>query len=676
MLALGSTGLGGRVSVLRWWIWWTIALVLVCSAACSGDTQERRTAEAALPTKPADSTDAGDYPPGAMPELVEHLRLSLASTPDASDGGGRAWLEQMPGDPQFAIAGTPGRFRLIYEVGPEGISVGGMIYFQVSPFWEWSTPQVEDPNGAGYTVLTTSDEEIQLDASTLDEQLLGLRVSGRALRAGDRITIVYGAGPAGAMADILAEKNSRFWFAVDGDGNGFRTFLEDSPGIDVLPAEPVTFLITLPSISRPGEPFRITVAALDLHANAGYPFEGKITLTNTPEKVEVEMEEPVVFVASDHGSKTFEAIVREPGVVRMHVESENGLTGDSNPMLVTPDGQNIFWGDLHGHTSLSDGTGTVEDYFTYARDVSALDVVAITDHDHWGILPLDDQPESWEETKNETRRFHQPGRFVTVLGYEWTNWIHGHRHVLYFEDEGEIFSSISPDYETPTQLWDALRGKKALTFAHHSAGGVMPTNWDFPPDPVLEPLTEIVSVHGSSESPDSPVPIYDPIPGNFVRDILLRGFRFGFVGSGDGHDGHPGFTHLVTESGGLAAIITDTLTRESVLEALRARRVYATNGPRILLRTALDGHSMGALIPKSESGSYTGELFVQVIAESPLDRVDLIRSGMLVESTPIDGLLEITLSREIENLVSGEYLYVRAVQEDTGAAWSSPIYIE
>jgi len=26
--------------------------------------------------------------------------------------------------------------------------------------------------------------------------------------------------------------------------------------------------------------------------------------------------------------------------------------------------------------------------------------------------------------------------------------------------------------------------------------------------------------------------------------------------------------------------------------------------------------------------------------------------------------------------VSGEYLYGRAVQEDSGAAWSSPIYIE
>jgi hypothetical protein len=85
---------------------------------------------------------------------------------------------------------------------------------------------------------------------------------------------------------------------------------------------------------------------------------------------------------------------------------------------------------------------------------------------------------------------------------------------------------------------------------------------------------------------------------------------------------------------------------------------------------------MGSSIPKPEAGDYAGELFVHVLAQAPLERIDLIRSGRLVDSMSIDGLLEITLRREIEGLVSGEYLYVRAVQADSGAAWSSPIYIE
>ena len=133
-----------------------------------------------------------------------------------------------------------------------------------------------------------------------------------------------------------------------------------------------------------------------------------------------------------------------------------GLVAESNPIVVSAAIPRVLWADLHGHSNFSDGTGTPEDYFLYARDVAALDVAALTDHDHWGMLPLESHPEMWQEIRRETQRFHQPGRFVTLLGYEWTSWIHGHRHVLYFGDEGEIFDSVDPSYESPLQLWQAL----------------------------------------------------------------------------------------------------------------------------------------------------------------------------------------------------------------------------
>ena len=55
----------------------------------------------------------------------------------------------------------------------------------------------------------------------------------------------------------------------------------------------------------------------------------------------------------------------------------------------------------------------------------------------------------WEEIQRQTKRFHEPGRFVTLLGYEWTSWIQGHRHVLRFDDEGKVLSSLDPAYESP-----------------------------------------------------------------------------------------------------------------------------------------------------------------------------------------------------------------------------------
>jgi hypothetical protein len=376
--------------------------------------------------------------------------------------------------------------------------------------------------------------------------------------------------------------------------------------------------------------------------------------------------------------RTVEGVAHAPGVYRFRARTHDGMTATSNPMIVAESGPRVLWGDLHGHSKLSDGTGTIESYFDYARDVAGLDVVALSDHDHWGILPLDKHPAMWDAIRAGVRAAHEPGRFVALLAYEWTSWIHGHRHVLYFGDEGEVYSSLTTDYESPTQLWRALAGQPAITLAHHSAGGPIATNWDIPPDPVLEPVTEIVSVHGSSEAPDSPHPIYNPVRGNFVRDVLGRGTRLGFLGSGDSHDGHPGLAHLGSPSGGLAAILSEDRSRAGVLAALRARRVYATNGPRILLRTAFGSHGMGSVapVPDPEADGPRDELFVHVVAEAPLERIDVIRSGGVTTIDGVAGLLEVVLQIPVEGITAGEFLYVRVVQEDDGAAWSSPIFFE
>jgi hypothetical protein len=272
-----------------------------------------------------------------------------------------------------------------------------------------------------------------------------------------------------------------------------------------------------------------------------------------------------------------------------------------------------------------------------------------------------------------------------LLGFEWTSWIHGHRHAVYFQDEGPIVSSLDPGTETPQGLWRALAGEQVLTFAHHSAGGPISIDWTIAPDPVLEPVTEIVSVHGSSEAADSPKPIYAAVAGNWVRDALARGYRLGFIGSSDGHDGHPGLGHLASPSGGLAAILSEELTREGLYDALRARRVYATNGPRIILRAVLGGYPMGAEIPVRDppQGPITavppGMLVTQAIAPGALDRIDVVRGAEAVAAIDCGRERECSAAFELselggEPLAAGDFLYLRAVQSDGGAAWSSPFF--
>ena len=86
--------------------------------------------------------------------------------------------------------------------------------------------------------------------------------------------------------------------------------------------------------------------------------------------------------------------------------------------------------------------------------------------------------------------------------------------------------------------------------------------------------------------------------------------------------------------------------------------------------------ALGAIVPVGDGESVDESLFVHVGAEGPLERVDLVRSGAVVDSLATEGRLEVTLQRDVEGLRAGEYVYVRAVQEDGLAAWSSPVFFE
>lgn len=569
-------------------------------------------------------------------------------------------------------AGETGRFTVVYEAGPLGVAAGGMVFLQISPFWGWSTPQTLDPALPGFTRVTT-EAAVELEAEILGEQLLGVLLVAGSLVEGDRLTFEYGAGERGARVDRYAESESRLWIAVDGDGDGVRSLVNDSPHVAVSPAAPAALVVTAPTTARPGDTVRLTVAAVDALGNGGVPIATVVRLRATGSGLEVP--EEASLTVSDQGTLTVELVAIQPGLYRVEAETAEGLVGLSNPLFVNDKLPRVLWADLHGHSGLSDGTGTPQDYYRYARDVAALDVVALTDHDHWGMQPLARNPELWRAIQDATERYHEPDRFVTVPGYEWTSWLHGHRHVLYFDDDGgPILSSVDPQFEHPLQLWDALRGSAALTFAHHSAGEPIPTNWDVPPDPELEPITEVVSVHGSSEAADSPGQVRGAVPGNFVRDALDRGYRLGMIGSGDSHDGHPGLAGIASPSGGLAALWSDELTREAVRSTLQQRAVYATSGQRILLHTTLDGKRMGSELPGA-AGQDKLELIVLAIGTQPIRQIDIVRSGAIVESVRSEEptILQ-RVTRDLPPLSAGEYLYVRVIQADGGVAWSSPFF--
>ncbi len=629
---------------------------------------------AALPAPPPPTPRDGP-PPTAKLVLERDLRADLAKQRSPSDGGGRAWFD--PGPRARVVSQSAARLVIVYEVGAEGIAPGGSILLETKKWWFWSPAQSSAPDAPGYVTAETNARGVELvlrdvppTGILIESGGVAIEVKGRSLRAGERVRITYGAGPALAIVEMFADRGDRMWLQVDGDGDGVGGLVVESPIVDTEAGPPTQIALLMPTTARTGETVQLHVSLLDARANWCRGIQADIQL-----EADAGLEVPAQVSVRD-GHAAVPVVVRSPGIMRVRATGLDGRAAGSNPLVVLPQTPRILWADLHGHSNLSDGSGTVEDYFRYARDIAGLDVVALTDHDHVGRRPLDATPAYWTEIRKQVAAFDAPGRFVTILGFEWTSWIHGHRHVLYFDADGPVISTADPAYTSPLQLWDALRGKRALTFAHHSAGGPIATNWEIPPDPVLEPITEIVSVHGNSEAPDAPHEIHEPVPGNFVRDVLQRGFQLGFVGSGDSHDGHPGLTSLGNSgSGGLAAILSDDLTRDGVLAALRARRVYATNGLRIFLQVTLNGAPMGSVMAASAAGN-PARLSVLAIGESGFDRIDVIRGPAVVRSIPGEERGRIGFTEELRDLRPGEAVYVRAVQRDGGAAWSSPFFFE
>jgi len=659
-------------------LFWASALLI--GAACAPEEP----ASEAAPTEQVSVDDPN--PPTARWRQVEDLKAGQAAVVHAADGGGTATL--VAADSTQAVrAGERGSYVLQLIVGEHGIAAGGGIYLMPDPFWGWSPPQAQRADAPGYTTVELRSGTAELAPESIPGMLF-VRVVAGSLEANDEVILHYGAGPLGVKVDRYAERGARLWLAVDGDGDGFRRILPDSPAVDILPHSATRFAVTLSSVVRPGEQGQLTVAALDPGGNAAIDFVGEVALDGVPS--EWDLPAALAISAEDRGSVRRQFTVQTEGVARVSATAEvDGvpLSGTSNPLVVSSTLPSVHWADLHGHSNYSDGTGLPEDYFRYARDFAALDIVSLTDHDHFGVRFLDEAPELWEDIKRLTKSFHEPGTFVTLLGYEWTSWIHGHRHVIYFEDEGEVLSSLDPETENPRQLWSKLAGKKVLTYAHHSAGEPVATNWSYAPDPELEPVTEVMSVHGSSEAADSPATVRGARRGNFVRDVLDRGVRLGFIGSGDSHDGHPGLPHMTPSygylppraalparmgTGGLAAIVGAELSREGVLRAMKARSVYATSGPRTLLFVQLGGVASGGSI--SPAGEH--KLEIDVIAQGPLDRIDLIRSGEIVQSSALGSDLQFTGTAPLNDLTSGEYVYVRVIQADGGLAWSSPIWID
>jgi len=384
----------------------------------------------------------------------------------------------------------------------------------------------------------------------------------------------------------------------------------------------------------------------------------------------------------------------------------------------------LYWGDIHGHNELCDGTGTTDEYFQYGRDVSKLDFCSLTPHDIWI------EQEKWDFLQKKVKEYHRPGEFVTLLAFEWTARLpqarmfreekfsssphsvynrvkhltlekYGHKNVYFPGEEGRLLSCLNRDSDTVEKLYREVAKEDAIVISHHPAHIAYWTDWDVVDDR-FEPVVEIFSTWGSSENSQSegnPYPLtqapYYPGTekhGSFVTDALNRGYKLGFIASGDSHVPTPGKS-LLSGSGfeeverrkklgkipryynGLIAVYCKTLTREAIMGAIRNRRCYATTGKKIRLDFRLGRFFMGEVAKKAD---IKNEKFaISVEGTSPLEKIEVVHNGQVMKKITVENdTRNIKTECEVPSKEQMGYYYIRVSQRDREMAWSSPIWID
>ncbi|MDP6777603.1 MAG: DUF3604 domain-containing protein, partial [Candidatus Latescibacteria bacterium] len=341
----------------------------------------------------------------------------------------------------------------------------------------------------------------------------------------------------------------------------------------------------------------------------------------------------------------------------------------------------LYWGDLHCHGNLSgDAEGEIDENYAYGRQKSRLDFMAVADNDviYDNVLT----PSEWALIREEAAHHTDPGRFVAFSAYERTyrpgdvkrrdlgtptvggpKGGQNHRIVIFPEDEGPLYHFTEPDADTQEKWVARIQKTKGFTFPHHGT-------WQAIPNTRLGGV-EVCSCWD----------IYMHIS-NTVPEHLRAGYRLAFMGNSDSHRIVPGM------GGALTGVWAESLTRDAILEALWAKRCFATNGDRSTVDVRIKGSPMGS--EASVQGPVTVDCRLR--AQRVIQSIDLFRDGEIVLSRKV-GRKAATLSLT-DSPPSGEHFYHVQVslrpprrapmkgrcgnlQVACGDfAWSSPIWVE
>ncbi|MBO4322337.1 MAG: hypothetical protein J5919_04985 [Clostridia bacterium] len=292
----------------------------------------------------------------------------------------------------------------------------------------------------------------------------------------------------------------------------------------------------------------------------------------------------------------------------------------------------VFVGEVHSHTSDSDGTGMPEDAYEYARDIGKVDYFSVTEHSHY----VDDA--KYSRQKRIADSFDEPGRFAALYGFEmtWHNvtgyW--GHVNVL---NSGDCLQNPSTNTLPDLYDWLSERPEAVGMFNHPGVAWGDFEEFAFRTDSATDSmsLAEIKGPHHDFE----------------YMLLLSKGWRSSPVSNEDNH-----LPNWTTASQMTGCVLAPSLTRQNILDAFRAGRTYTTSDRTMKIFYRVNGAWLGSEIEDPDMLSFSIDITTENTRGIGLVEI-VAEDGIVVAARNAGVRREFSWHPELEPLY--DYYYIR-----------------
>lgn len=353
----------------------------------------------------------------------------------------------------------------------------------------------------------------------------------------------------------------------------------------------------------------------------------------------------------------------------------------------------LYFGQLHSHTTYSDGSGSLASALEYVKGLpedANVDFVAFTDHSNYFDEKNSANPEDalydmskatpssqevWKEYKGTIANFNASQSDVVAIGGFEMTWSGGPGHINTFNTPG-IVSRNNKTLNNKTDdagmkayysLLSRPEGAGSLSQFNHP-GSTFGTFSDFAYwDAVIDTRIQMVEV-GNGEGAIGAggyFPSYE-----YYTMALDKGWHLAPTNNQDNHKGKWGNANNARD-----VVLTDDFSEQGIYKAIQDMRMYATEDKNLEIYYSVNGNLLGSTISEvPEKLNFSIQVSDPDSSDS-IQKVELIVNSGKVAYTWDDAAVLASGDLSCELDPDYTYYYVRVTQNDGDLAVTSPVWV-